>query len=133
MKDPEIFQSYLFATLPGEHTVPRYQSTAHRENTLGNTDVKVVIKMGIRTKTRRTNTPGQIQPGQIPAGQIPPGQITPRTYIHHPKKGIKYRKIKVHLFKKCILYLYTYYIHITYILYTYYIHFINILHSKYYL
>ena len=62
---------------------------------------------------------GQIPPGQIPPGQIPPDKY-PRTYTHHSKEIIQYRKIKVHFFKKNI-YFYIY------------IHIINILHSKYYL
>ena len=75
--------------------------------------------------------PGQIPPGQIPPGQIPPEKYPPDSYlpdkyfpVKYPplNKGIKYSKIKVHLLKKIILYLYTYFIHI-----------INILHSKYYL
>ena len=52
--------------------------------------------------------------GQIPAVKYPPDKYPPdkypRNFTHHSKKVIKYRKIKVHFFKKIYIYLYTYYI-----------------------
>ena len=55
---------------------------------------------------------GQIPPGQITAGQIPPDKYPPDIYPPL-NKVIKYRKIKVHLFKKLCFIIY---IHIIYIL-----------------
>ena len=61
---------------------------------------------------------GQIPPAQIPSENTP----VPNTPGHIPntQKGIKYRKIKVHFFKK--KYYLNMYIHIIYILHTYYKH-----------
>ena len=67
--------------------------------------------------------PDKYRPDKYPPDKYPPDKYPPDIYPPL-NKVIKYRKIKVHLFKKIYLYIY---IHIIYILHTYYIHITYIL------